>query len=255
MQNYLSECKLDGRLLYLPAYQIPPAEYSKVKRAINGIGGVWNTRSQAFVFNTDPRSLFDRIIKGEKINLDAEFKKKTQYFATTPEVFSEMAEYISISNDMRVLEPHGGEGFICDSLLDMFPRSQFDWRLDVCELYDPFQEALRLKGYNVIGSDFLELERPARGYSLIVANPPFSNGQDIRHFQKMYSVLAPGGRIVTCMSNAWRTSKDKDSVSLREWLNYYFHSLIDLPAGAFKKSGTSIAACMLVFDKPLEEEY
>lgn len=255
MQHILSECKLDGKLLYLPTYRIPTDEYQKVKRAINGIGGVWSSRSQAFVFDANPASLLERVIKGEKINLDAAFKKKTQYFSTTPQVFEEMYEYIAISNDMRVLEPSAGEGFMCDSLLSIFPRSQIDWSLDVCELYEPFQDVLRTKGYNIIGSDFLELEKPDRGFHLVVANPPFSNGQDVRHFQKMYTVLAPGGRIVTVMSNAWRTANDKESTGLREWLGYFYHSIVDLPAGSFKKSGTNIAACLLIVDKPLDEEY
>lgn len=255
MQNILSECRLDGNLLFLPNVRIPSDQYQKVKIAIIGIGGVWNTRCQAFYFDADPSLLLERVINGERINLDAAFKKKTQYFSTTPEVFDEMYEYIQVSNDMRVLEPSAGEGFICDSLHVQFPLSRFDWKLDVCELYSPFQEKLRGKGYNIVGENFLTIDRPQRGYHLVVANLPLSNGQDVLHFRKMYSVLAPGGRIVKVMSNSWRKSVDRESASLREWRGYYYHSIVDLSPGSFKRSGTNIGACLLIVDKPFDEEY
>ncbi|MFC1337411.1 MAG: hypothetical protein G8D89_16405 [gamma proteobacterium symbiont of Clathrolucina costata] len=251
----IKDCRLEGSKLVLPDYQIPPKDYQKVKRAISGIGGVWNTQAQAFFFDSDPTELFERVCKGEVIDLNAAFKKRTQYFPTTESVLDEISAYLSIGNGYRVLEPQAGEGTICDFLCEQFPQDQIDWSLDVCELHQPFSHQLVLKGYNVIGSDFLELPKPERGYHLIVANPPFSSGQDVTHFWKMYAVLAPGGRIITVMSNRWRTGRDAKSVEFQHWLGYYFHSVVELPKGSFKQSGTNIESCLLIIDKPLDEAY
>ncbi len=251
----LPDCRLEETNLFLPDYQIPVQQYQKVKRAIFGIGGIWDTSSQSFRFKTNPSELFARICQGDKIDLLASFKKKTQYFPTTERVLRKMEDYIDIGNGRRVLEPSAGEGAICDFLAQQFPMSKFDWTLEACEKHAPFQEVLTEKGYNVIGTDFLDMPKPERGYHLIVANPPFSNGQDVQHFWKMYSLLAPGGRIVTVMSNSWREAKDKASVELREWLGYMFYSLEELPKGSFKQSGTQIAASFLVVDKPYDEAY
>lgn len=38
-------------------------------------------------------------------------------------------------------------------------------------------------------------------YDLIVANPPFSKGQDMLHIMQMIKHLKPGGRIVSLMRN------------------------------------------------------
>lgn len=251
----LNDCSLEGSQLNLPSYQIPKSEYGKVKRAITGIGGTWNQKTQSFHFIGDPSDLFARVCSGEVIDLQASFKKSTQYFPTPESVLEEMCEYLSVGRGDRVLEPSAGEGAICDHLRVFFRMDDFDWDLDVCEMHPPFQELLRRKGLNLVGTDFLEMPRPDRGYHKIVANPPFSKGQDIQHFLKMYDLLAPGGRIVTVMSVRWRTANDKASLGLRDWLESFYHSVIDLPKGAFRKSGTDIPTCLLIVDKPLDEEY
>jgi len=40
-------------------------------------------------------------------------------------------------------------------------------------------------------------------FATIIANPPFSNRQDIDHILTMYEVCEPGGRIVTLSSPSW----------------------------------------------------
>ncbi len=252
IQQAIKDCSIIGNEIFLPDYTIPKAEYPKVKKAITGIGGKWTPSSQSFVFKDDPTDLFDQICSGEKIDLEAEFKKTTQYFPTPKHVIRKMNEYIGLSYGNRVLEPSAGKGKICDFLKETYT---FDWNLDVCEMVGPFADELKEKGYNVAGSDFLEMPSPEKGYNLIIANPPFSNNQDVKHFLRMYELLAPGGRIITIMSKRWETDGSELCKQFRQSLAYYFHSLETIKKGAFKDSGTNIETYLLVVDKPLEDKY
>lgn len=99
------------------------------------------------------------------------------------------------------------------------------------------------------------MPRPERGYHVIIANPPFAKGQDIEHFNRMYQMLAPGGRMAVIMSTGWRTSSDPEAKAFRDGLNYYFHEVVELPRGSFKAAGTNIDTCLVILDKPLDEAY
>lgn len=253
IQTHLNACRLEDQKVFLPHYQIPETDFPKVKRAIEGIGGKWLKSEQAYLFQENPQSLFNRICEGEEINLERTYRKKTQFFWTPRNVLDIIEQWIFIPRDARVLEPSAGRGAIARYLKESFPN--YPWQLDCCEL-DPYNRAiLEDEGFNVIGEDFLAMPRPDRGYHIIVANPPFSGGQDIKHFRKMYELLAPGGRMVVVMSKGWQTSNDPTSVEFRDDLNVFFHEVVDLPKGAFKEAGTSIETCIVMLDKPLDEAY
>lgn len=82
-----------------------------------------------------------------------------------------------------------------------------------------------------------------------IANPPFSKNQDIDHIRKMYECLKVGGRIVTIASKHWQISTNKKEAAFSEWLDKLDAEIIDVEAGEFKESGTSIATCIIVIDK------
>jgi len=251
--HHLQACRLEGSSLYLPDYQIPQSVFSKVKRAIEGIGGKWSSSKQAFQFQGDPSRLFQRVLNGENIQLDRDYRKDTQFFYTPEPVLDLMEQWIYIPRDARVLEPSAGRGHIAKYLNNKF--SGYPWQLDCCELDPTNRTHLEEAGFNLVGDDFLRMDFPRRGYHLIVANPPFTKCQDVQHFNSMYDLLAPGGRIVTAMSRKWKICKCGRCTSFRDDLDYYFHEVVDLPAGAFKESGTNIEACLLMIDKPLDEAY
>lgn len=250
--QHIKNCKVEGNHIILPNYQIPPAEYTQVKRALEGICGLWSRSHQAFVFDSTPRHHFDRLCQGEQINLPAEFKKKTQFFYTPEAVLDLMHEYFYIGAGYRVFEPSGGEGHICDYLLKKYPTANYEWSLDVCEKEPIFQTVLRQKGYNVVHDDLMTMKRPERGYNLIVANPPFRGDQDMLHIMKMYSMLAPGGRLVSLMRYLPYIAESAVTRKFRAFLDDIgFYTEEKVPAGAFKESGTSIATQFVVLDMPL----
>jgi type I restriction-modification system DNA methylase subunit len=253
VSDHLQACRLVGQKLFLPDYQIPKTDFPRVKRAIEGIGGKWSSQKQAFQFQDDPSDLYQRVLAGENIQLDRAYRKDTQFFFTPKAVLDVMEQWIFIPRDARVLEPSAGRGHIAHYLSEQF--SGYPWQLDCCELDPTNRQHLTEAGFNLVGDDFLSMPFPKRGYHLIVANPPFTKNQDVEHFQRMYDLLAPGGRLVTVMSRKWQTCTSSLCTNFRETLNYYFHEVVDLEPGAFNESGTGIATCILMIDKPLDEAY
>jgi hypothetical protein len=258
----LERCSLKETRIFLPEQQLARESYLQIQRAIQGIGGIWSRKEQAFVFDSDPSSLWARVLAGEEIDLLREFKKRTQFFATPKEVVRLMMEYFDIGAGYAVLEPSAGDGGIADVLQEEF--STYPWTLHTVEKEETLRNILERKGHTVVGEDFMELLAMPL-YDLIVANPPFSKGQDMLHIMQMIKHLKPGGRIVSLMRNIEvddRKIRDANPKTLThqgrihkqfiEFLdNYGFYSTEKVPAGAFAASGTSIPTQIFVIDRPL----
>lgn len=67
------------KYLKLPDIRLDQKTYAEIKKTLTKIGGSWKGgKLQAFVFDSNPKPLIDRLINGEKINL----KKDFQFFST-----------------------------------------------------------------------------------------------------------------------------------------------------------------------------
>lgn len=257
MIDVLANGKIEGDVFYLPPQQLDRKKYEEVKKALAGIGGQWKGgKVQGFVFdNPHWKDDFQRIIGGDKVNL----KKDFQFFRTPPSVVNQMREIIEAWNENNpykckaVLEPSAGDGAILEMLVDLFPVNDtpsMGKSNDVfaVELNPRMQETLSGFGVEVFCPvDFLTFNDGP--FDVIAANPPFTGNQDIKHVRHMESQLVEGGILVSVMSMHFTFATDKESVSFKEWLNNFEHEVIELPAGAFKESGTNVAACLLVIRK------
>lgn len=87
-------------------------------------------------------------------------------------------------------------------------------------------------------------------YDRIIANPPFSNNQDVNHISLMYEFLSPGGRLVAVSSTHWQFATEKKSKQFREWIEKVGAQIIEVPVGTFKESGTMIPTLIIVIEKP-----
>ncbi|AVS68124.1 hypothetical protein C8245_22875 [Paracidovorax avenae] len=173
-------------------------------------------------------------------------------FFPTPSVVTENAvDAADIQPGMDVLEPSAGMGHIADYI-----REQTGIEPDVVELSGKRRELLEAKGYNLVGSDFLELD--GKQYDRIVMNPPFSDGRDIQHVRHAFGMLKPGGRLVAIMSEGAFFQSNKRAAAFREWLDTLGATNEKLPDGAFMDSSlpvnTGVSARMVVIDKPLGTE-
>ena len=240
----LERCRIEGNVLYLPPGQLNRNDYEKVNKCIENIGGKWNRKAKGHIFDSDPSEAFDdMLLSGETTNM----KKLFQFFPTPRAVAERMCDLAELTEDSIVLEPSVGKGSIADAVWDRGVA----YLLGI-ELNQEMKSLLNDKPYpTMVGIDFLEFAQEVKNGSIkqcfthIIMNPPFSKQREIEHIMAAYELLVPGGILVSVVSNSpfWR--KDAKSQDFRDWLNawesFEFLEEIDLPAGAFKESGTMIS--------------
>jgi len=239
----LQNCKVEDNVIKLPDTQLDRKEYLEVKKALELIGGKWKGgKVFGFVFATDPTELLNQIANGEKRNL----KKEFQFFGTPSELAEKLVYYADLKNHDTILEPSAGQGAIvehinkhCSVVPDCF---------ELMEVNKIILNKTDLK-FELVGDDFLKSD--SKEYSKIIANPPFSKNQDITHVYKMFEKLNRGGKIVTIMSKHWQNSTNKKETEFRNWLEELEAEVVEINAGEFKDSGTSIATVIVLIDKPL----
>lgn len=174
-----------------------------------------------------------------------QFSKIAGYFPTPGPVIDQMIEAASIPQDssLNILEPSAGHGSILDAIKTYAPCSTFS----AFEINYTLQNILELKGYNLAGDDFQEAETMEQ-FDRVLMNPPFEKGQDIDHVRKAFSMLAPGGRLVSIMSPGPFFRSDRKSQEFRVWFDSLGGEKIDLPENSFKQSGTGVSTVMIVID-------
>jgi 16S rRNA G966 N2-methylase RsmD len=226
---FLRSCTLDGLTLHVPSERIDPKVYAEAKKALLIFGGKWNTGKQCFSFKKDPAAHIATLIGAGKVVNE---KKDRQAYYTPPDIVEMLMEYACITSMHDVLEPSAGDGAIALACVAAGAAS-----VTVCELDPDECVKLRLTGKfeSVLEGDFLTADihkgnHPAT-FERIVMNPPFTKGQDATHILAAYEYLATGGRLIAIMADA-------DSPKLA-FLRP--ETLIHLPAGAFKASGTNVS--------------
>lgn len=122
-------------------------------------------------------------------------RKIDGFFPTPPPLIEEMFRMAHIREGDTILEPSAGLGHIADAIAAEYPEND----LEVIEYNYSLREALKKKGHNVVGEDFLQYE--SKKYDVILMNPPFEKDQDIQHVMRAYQLLKPHGRLVAIMAN------------------------------------------------------
>lgn len=239
-EEILKHCNWDGELLTLPQVQFSKKSYLEAKKWIEETGGSWNTQRQGFTWEFDANRIVSILKEGKRYKLQKEF----QYFGTPDAVADRVAaKFSSLSAEMSILEPSAGRGALVRAIRRRCP----DAVVDCFELMPENVQFLRQEpGTNIIGNDFAEC---VRSYDRIIANPPFSNNQDIDHVYRMYDHLKPDGELSVIVSQHWQIATDKKCTEFRAWLEKVGADVEDIEANAFKESGTTIATTLLFIKK------
>ena len=165
------------------------------------------------------------------------------FFPTPGSVSDGMLSHLCLSPGAQVLEPQAGDGQLADAIMARFPRvalSCLEWNYSL-------REILELKGYPVLGEDFLAYE--GSGWDAIIMNPPFEKMQDVEHVRHAYGLVKPGGWLVSVVSESPFFNGNKKGKEFRAWLDEVGADVFDLEAGAFKESGTNVKARYIVVRK------
>lgn len=246
-QEIINQCTVEGLTVKLPDIKLDRSVYMQVSNILNKIGGTWKGgKIQGFVFEQDPSIMLSDIQSGIKRDIKSEY----QFYSTDSKLADEMVELLgSIKPNQKILEPSAGDG----ALVQAITRITYGVTIDCFEIMELNRKKLRaFERVNLIGENFLDAEdKPElqNSYDFIIANPPFSNNQDIDHIKLMYKLLKPKGKMVSIASKHWLISKNKKEVDFKNWLEDVGAIFKEIPSGAFRKSGTMVATTMIIIDK------
>lgn len=182
VEEILRHCTLEDNVLKLPQVQFNKKSYAEAKKWIEEAGGSWQGgKVQGFTFPFNAERVFSILREGKRCNLQQDF----QFFATPPEVADWLVMLAGgVHEDEKVLEPSAGTG----SIIDAIHRSCPDVIVDCYELMPENKEILAKKdNIRILGDDFTKCD--VAQYDKIIANPPFSKNQDIRHVRRMYECV------------------------------------------------------------------
>ncbi|MAT68155.1 MAG: hypothetical protein CMJ58_01385 [Planctomycetaceae bacterium] len=184
------------------------AHFQRLQRA--SIGGIHELRAalreyfphKASVRGDDPVLVAERELIGKQL---------PGFFPTPQAVIDQMLELAEIQPGHAVLEPSCGKGDIVAAIERVEPQAI----VTAIERNRTLADILAAKGIEVEFQDFLE---HSGSYDRIVMNPPFENRADIVHVRYAFECLAPGGRLVSVMSESPFFRRNKKSVEFQRWL-------------------------------------
>ncbi|MCC0179912.1 class I SAM-dependent methyltransferase [Waterburya agarophytonicola K14] len=166
------------------------------------------------------------------------------FFPTPTDAIAKILEVAQLDPKHLVLEPSAGSGDLASAIA----ASGIE-KIDCFELQPLLQKALKLQGFNLIGTDFLT-SSPQPIYDRILANPPFGNNGVTRHTQHAYKFLKPGGKLVT-LAHHYQLQPSKRDRDFFDWLKSVQARFLNL-SRAFQKSDrpTSVPIQLIAIDKP-----
>ncbi|WP_026959863.1 class I SAM-dependent methyltransferase [Aliagarivorans taiwanensis] len=228
----------DGERLRLPATKLH--HYPQIKSLLEKAGGKYG--KNAFTFTgKDAADIKSALLRGEELN----DKKAFQFFATPAMLVQKAINKLQLSAEESWLEPSAGQGALANAARAISLNGT------VVELMADNAKSLREQHYTPIEADFMALGGEELGtFDKIIANPPFTRGQDCDHIKKMFQVhLKPGGRLVAFASQSWMTGTTRKYLAFRQWLKDQGACVEEIEAGAFKTSGTNVQTVLITIDK------
>lgn len=242
VEDILKHCTLEDGVLKLPKVQFNKKSYAEAKKWIEEAGGSWQSgKIQGFTFPFNPERVFSILKEGNRCNLQQEY----QFFETPAEVADWLVMLAGgIHENDTVLEPSAGRG----ALIKAIHRACPSVTVECYELMPENREFIHsLDNVIILDEDFTK--DSVGSYTKIIANPPFSNNQDIEHVRIMYKLLEKGGTLAAITSSHWKIASEKKCVDFRNWLEEVHGEVFEIGAGEFKESGTSISTMAVVIRK------
>ena len=255
--DVLKQCRIEGKIVYLPQVQLDRKLYQDVNEALTRIGGKWNRKAKGHVFDVDPTQDLQVILETDMMP----DKNPTSFFATPQDLALEMLHDPRLhripENAKRVLEPSAGTGNIAREVSLYCQARGINATIDCCEIVPKYQKALQDQGFTVIAEDFLSCRPTMPSYDAVIMNPPFSLEGDalayITHIGHAWSLLAPGGVLIAIAPSGFAFREDRRIKQLRSLIEQY-GSWHDTEDNAFKESGTGVKTVMISMQKPIVNE-
>ncbi len=245
--DILNDSRLQNERLVLPD-QLPRELYVKVNKAIELLGGKWSRSAKAHIFPVT-FNLREALSQACETGIVVDDKKEYQFFPTPPDLARDMVRAAELDSSFTILEPSAGSGAILEAISEIV---RVGHRVTTVELHPGRHEELKwdYPSANHIQGDFLAWAKTCgQKFDRIVANPPFSGGQDVDHVTAMFELLQPGGRLVSITAPGFTFRDDKRHTAFRELISKHGHHS-PVPEGTFSQSGTEIRTEMVILNKP-----
>lgn len=159
-------------------------------------------------------------------------------FQTPPRIAAHMVELAAehVPQPRHVLEPSAGLGRLFLPARERWPEARFTL---VEESSACMAELYKFPGAHLLQGDFLSL-KVGQVFDVILMNPPFERGRDIKHILHARALLAPGGVLVGLCYDGVRQNKK---------LRPLCQSWEVLPAKSFKAEGTAAGVALVTMGK------
>lgn len=162
-----------------------------------------------------------------------------QLFVTQPELATRMAEIADIKPGDKVREPSAGTGNIVRAIASQIDLNSISLSLIEINADLASMLAATFPAAHVTRADFMECST-AQTFDKILMNPPFADGQDIKHIKHALTMLNKGGTLVAICAAG---PKQKEQLlPIVEQFNGVWEPL---PADTFAASGTHVNTILL----------
>lgn len=214
--------------------------YTAVNKVLEGIGGKWNRKAGAHVFEEDVAEMLEQIIAtGEYRRV----KQDLGQFDTPADVAKTVVDFAQIRLGNHILEPSAGKG----SLARLAALAAGTY-VDCVEIDEKRAKHLTIVPgvARITHRDFMTVVPvEAESYDRVVMNPPLARQADIEHVTHALKFLKPDGCLTAVMSQSVRWRHNEKAVAFRTMLKNMSAVWFDLPTGAFAESGTMVNACVV----------
>ncbi|MCK4827509.1 methyltransferase [bacterium] len=234
----------EGSLYYLPSIQLDRKTYLAVNKVLENLGGKWNRKQKAHVFDSDISDRIDNVLLTGSV---VDPKKEFQFFETPPELAERLVDIAEIRSGESILEPSAGRGVIAKQIRKQNPENF----LCCVELNIENSEYLYKNNFFQVFADgtgdgnFLKITQK---HDVIIANPPFAPRQaDIDHVSHMIDLA--NRIVISVMGAGVKFRQNKKTLAFWDKIRQYDYEMIDLPSGTFKTSGTMVNAIVLKVKK------
>lgn len=242
----LAGARCTGHVLHKLEQQLDRADYLAVNEILTALGGRWTKASKAlpggghvFPEGTDAHALLEGVLLSGVVA----DPHRGDFFETPEDVAAMVARLARIKPGMTVLDAGAGHGRLAKA-------ARAAGGVVTCIEDDPARcKVLADASFPVVPHDFLS-RPPWEGYDVVITNPPFSRMRDVAFVEHGLRFLRPGGRLVAIMSPGWTFRQEAAAQAFRALYDRLHGSLLDLPAGTFKASGTMVRAGIVELADP-----
>lgn len=250
----LSTMECAGNEAKIAAGQLDRKLYVEVNKVLESLGGKWNRKAKAHLFNDDAASLLDAVITTGEVTTNREIG----FFETPAELASKLCLMADIKAGDTCLEPSAGTGRIISAMVAAGAE-----RLVACE-----RDSNRRRDINNLFAHLVKNERIVFGMTLetddfmnvmlgepvdrVVMNPPFTKvgiGDHLNHVKHAFTMLKPRGILVSVLPVSVEFRQDRRYREFRAWYEELSGELTRLPDDSFKESGTGVRTCVLKITK------